>query len=295
VSPRPRAAALDSAGCAVHARSVLFGQEARRVPGGARFPVVFVMGLAHCGSTMLGRMLGQHPRVLSVGELMRIGPAVLHDFPCTCGERMSSCPFWAPRTAELRRATGLDWRRFDVSTYARLAEEAGRSTAFDLSKTLVWRRTRWWLDRGEGYVFLVRDSRGVLAAALREDRELAHQLDKHVKWMRRLAGYARRRGSRALVVHYEDLCREPERELRRLCEFLGLEFVPELLHPSRSVVHLVHSSASGYLKNVDAIRLDERWRRELDPHQVRRIEDAMSGLEAFRGSFERTTAATAAD
>ncbi|MBK8179957.1 MAG: sulfotransferase [Planctomycetes bacterium] len=270
---------------------VLFPKKPVRPSGAPRFPVVFVLGLAHCGSTMLGRMLGQHPRVLSVGELLRLGPALEQDFFCTCGQRMSQCSFWTARVQELERETGFDWRRFGVATFDRLAREAGREMAFDLSKTLVWRRTRWWLDRGEGYVFLVRDSRGVIASALRQDRDLERQLVKHVKWMERLTAYARRRGERALTLHYEDLCREPERELRRLCQFLGLEFTEGMLHPSRETVHLVHSSASGYLKNIDAIRLDERWRRDLDDGQRSRIEDAMEGLEVFRGRLERTTVA----
>jgi hypothetical protein len=256
-----------------------------------RFKTVFVLGLAHCGSTLLGRMLGMHPAVLSVGELMRLGPAVERDALCTCGAVMSQCPFWAPRLASLREETRLDYRRFGLKLYTDLAHSAGRQMAFDVSKTLVWKRTRWWRNRGEGYVLLVRDTRGLMASALRKERDLSHLLKKHVKWMRRLSSYARRRGERALVMHYEDLCREPERELRRLCAFMGLPFTPELLRPADGVHHLVHSSTSGYLKGTNDIRLDERWRKELSPEHLTRIEDAMERLDVFRGRFERASAA----
>lgn len=256
---------------------------------GPRFKAVFVLGLAHCGSTLLGRMLGMHPAVLSVGELMRLGPAVERDALCTCGAVMSQCPFWTPRLPALRERTKLDYRRFGVDLYAELAHGAGRELAFDVSKTLVWKRTRWWRDRGEGYVLLVRDTRGLMSSALRTERDLGHLLKKHVKWMRRLSSYARRRGDRALVMHYEDLCREPERELRRLCDFMRLPFTPELLRPADGVHHLVHSSTSGYLKGSNDIRLDERWRKELSPADLVRIEDAMEDLEAFRGRFERVS------
>lgn len=264
---------------------MLFAKKPSQRAGDPRFPVVFVMGLAHCGSTMLARLMNQHPAVLSVGELMRLGPAVGQDVTCTCGQRMSACPFWAPRVPLLRQATGLDWRRFGIETYTELAQGAGRAVAFDVSKTLVWRRTRWWRDRGEGYVFLVRDSRGSLASALRENRDLDHQLAKHAKWMKRLTDYAKRRKDRALVLHYEDLCREPERELRRLCEFLGLEFHAGMLRPADGVAHLVHASSSGYLKGVNAIRLDERWRRDLPEPTLAKIEATMAGLEVFRGRW----------
>lgn len=39
------------------------------------YPVVFVLGIAHSGSTLLGRLLDMHSRVLCVGELMRIDEA----------------------------------------------------------------------------------------------------------------------------------------------------------------------------------------------------------------------------
>ena len=253
-----------------------------RAADAPRFPVVFVLGVAHCGSTLFGRLLGQHPQVLCVGELMRMDEAVAARLPCTCGVPVDECPFWRPRLAALRAETGLDYRRFGVDTYRRLAQECGKALAIDLSKTRIWRRTRWWRDRGEGYIFLVRDSRGVLASAVREHKGFDRLLPRHLKWMRRLARFAARKGDRALTLYYEDLCRAPEPELRRVCTFLGLEFAPEMLRPADGVQHLVHSSASRYSKTAIEIRLDERWRQELSADQISRIEAGMRRVRVFR-------------
>jgi len=253
-----------------------------RAADAPRFPVVFVLGVAHCGSTLLGRLLGQHPQVLCVGELMRMDEAVAARLPCTCGVPVDECPFWRPRLAALRAETGLDYRRFGVDTYRRLAQECGKALAIDLSKTRIWRRTRWWRNRGEGYIFLVRDSRGVLASAVREHKGFDRLLPRHLKWMRRLARFAARKGDRALTLYYEDLCRAPEPELRRVCTFLGLEFAPEMLRPADGVQHLVHSSASRYSKTAIEIRLDERWRQELSADQISRIEAGMRRVRVFR-------------
>jgi hypothetical protein len=260
-------------------------------PQTPHFPVVFVLGVAHCGSTLLGRLLGMHPEVVCVGELMRVDEAVGRGLPCTCGVPVGECAFWRERLPGLRADTALDYRRFEVDTYRRLAAGCGKRVAVDLSKTRIWRRTRWWRDRGEGYVFLVRDSRGVLASALRERKDLDGLLRKHVKWMRRLSRLAARKGRRALTVFYEDLCREPETELRRVCTFLGLDFSADMLQPAAREQHLVHSSASRYSRTSAEIKLDERWRRELTAEQIARIEAAMARLEVFRDRLSESSRA----
>jgi hypothetical protein len=251
-----------------------------------RFPVVYLLGVAHCGSTLLGRLLDMHSRVLCTGELMRTDLALEADLPCGCGARLSECAFWKDRLPLIRDETRLDPRRFTPQVYERIARSAGREVAFDLSKTRVWRAARRWKDRGEGYVFLVRDSRGVLASAARVGKDLGRPLAKHKKWMRRLQRFVDKRPERSLVVHYEDLCRAPEAELRRLCAFLGLDFEPAMLRPADRVHHFVHSSASGYLEASNEIRLDERWRAELTPSQLAAIEAEMSRIDAFRDRFE---------
>lgn len=248
-----------------------------------RFPLVFVVGVAHCGSTLLGRLLDMHSKVLCVGELMRTDLALESDLPCGCGAPLGECPFWRPRLPWIEEATGHDYTRFDVRLYERIAASAGAEVAVDLSKTRVWRLTRRWRDRGEGYILLVRDSRGVLASAARVGKDLTHPLKKHVKWMKRLERFARARGDRALVVHYEDLCVDPEAELRRVCDFMGIAFEPAMLRPADQVHHFVHSSASGYLKASNEIHLDERWRHELPREALAAIERAMERLEVFRG------------
>jgi hypothetical protein len=247
-----------------------------------RFPLVFVLGVAHCGSTLLGRLLDMHSKVLCTGELMRTDLALEAGLPCGCGAQVGDCEFWRPRLPWIEEATRFDYTRFSAQLYQRIAASAGAEVAVDLSKTRVWRLTRRWPDRGEGYILLVRDSRGVLASAARVGKDLDRPLKKHVKWMKRLERFARSRGARALIVHYEDLCVDPAGELRRVCDFLGLEFEPAMLRPADRVHHFVHSSASGYLRESNEIQLDERWRDELPAQALARIEAAMERLEVFR-------------
>jgi glycosyltransferase involved in cell wall biosynthesis len=59
--------------------------------------VVFLMGAAHSGSTVLDIALGNHPNIESVGELYKLprsGWVRDHNRRCACGATIDECPYW---------------------------------------------------------------------------------------------------------------------------------------------------------------------------------------------------------
>ena len=255
-------------------------------PPPPRFSVVFVVGVARCGSTLLGRLLDMHSRILCVGEILRTDLALETELPCGCGAKIPECPFWKPLLPALQRETKLAARRFRADTFRKLARAHGREVLVDLSKTRAWRLARRWKDADVGFVFLIRDSRGVMASTARGGKDIDHPLRRHRKWMRRFQRFARKRGERCLTLHYEDLCRAPRAELEKVSGFLGLEFEPAMLRPAEKDHHFVHSSTSGYLKASNEIRLDERWREELPAEAIREVERVMRKLPCFEGRVD---------
>jgi len=71
--------------------------------------------------------------------------------------------------------------------------------------------------------------------------------------------------TRAMTLRYEDLVTEPERELRRVCEFIGEDYEPDMLERRESApgVAAEHewwkASVSGPLQTTSM----RRWRREM--------------------------------
>lgn len=58
--------------------------------------VVYIAGVGRSGSTVLDSVLGNHPQIQSVGELLRLSSdAWIHNFYCSCGKRSDECPFWS--------------------------------------------------------------------------------------------------------------------------------------------------------------------------------------------------------
>jgi hypothetical protein len=83
------------------------------------------------------------------------------------------------------------------------------------------------------FVHLIRDGRDTVLAYLERDKGPADVAEGAFHWRLRVSrGHAsgsRLGPSRYQEFHYEDLIDDPEATVRSICEFLGLEFYPEML------------------------------------------------------------------
>ena len=85
--------------------------------------ILYVGGLGRSGSTLLDRMLGQLPGVVSVGEVREIWRrGLIENRLCGCGVPYRECEFW---TAVGKEAFG-GWDAVDLEAMAALAEAVDR-------------------------------------------------------------------------------------------------------------------------------------------------------------------------
>lgn len=85
---------------------------------------------------------------------------------------------------------------------------------------------------------------------------------------------------RVLTMRYEDVCSEPIAMTRRMFEFAGLDWQPQT---ERFVLASTQASDSDYysvFKNPQASA--ERWRSELDPQVIERVQQVLRGSPVHR-------------
>jgi len=82
--------------------------------------VLYVMGAARSGSTVLNTVLGNHPQIEGVGELGYLSRDghVFREY-CACGERADACPYWS----EVRRVWAEYGGARDLAEYIALQRE----------------------------------------------------------------------------------------------------------------------------------------------------------------------------
>lgn len=85
--------------------------------------MLYIGGQGRSGTTLLDRVLGQHPAFFSAGELVHLWSRGLTGERCGCGRAFGACPFW---TEVGERAFG-GWDRLDGPQLMRLQASVERS------------------------------------------------------------------------------------------------------------------------------------------------------------------------
>ena len=179
---------------------------------------VFVLSSIRSGSTLLRSLLNAHSQIRA--------PHELH----LNAVRVSVTGMGKASMGEL----GLDDERLQHLLWDRILHRellgSGKQIIVDKTpyNTLVWRKlVRCW---PEARFIVLRRHPGAIVDSwhrahphLTRD-EVAEVVQRYLPGM--TEAYDEHGG---LIVHYEDLTRDPAAELTRICEFLGVEFEPTML------------------------------------------------------------------
>lgn len=290
----------------------------RRMP--PRPPAPFVVGLTRSGTTLLRMMLDAHGQlavppethfVPDVIKASRAGGDVDEVLAAMTGNRTWSD--FGIETGEMRL-------RLEATTDG---DAAAAVRAFFEAYAERQRKPRWG-DKTPAYmlavqrigrtlpesrfIHLIRDGRDVSlsqrARALNEQPPSAEQAARWVKRIRKSREQASSlKGPRYVEARYEDLVRDPETTLRRICEFIELDWDPAVLsYHERAAERLTEMAGelrsegthatqeAGYrvsnheptTKPPDPSRLD-KWKREMDADDVAAYESVAGDLLAELG------------
>lgn len=130
---------------------------------------------------------------------------------------------------------------------------------------------------------MVRDGRAVSASAIRRTGMPMAQAAfewKRIQRHTRLTSYGIPADQR-LKIHYEELCRDPEATMKRACEFVSLEYQPEMLTLRKSEAHNIGGNPMRFKTGEQEITLDERWRDQLSKEELLEF-DRIAGDENRR-------------
>jgi hypothetical protein len=285
----------------------------------------FIVGAPRSGTTMLRLMLDAHPELAIPPEtgflslmpgLSGWGNVLRERFFQAVTTFPASAPAWDDFQipAEEFRARLGEIRPFRIAEGVRLfyrlyAARFSKPRWGD--KTPLYSRHLPAIQRllpEARFIHIVRDGRDA-AVSLRErwfspGRDIAVQA---AFWRDHVM--AARQDGRAcrhfLEIRFEDLVRDPEPVLRRICDFIALEPRPEMLrYPERAAQRLEEHGARHTADGVVLVSREERsrqqvhsrcppdpakigvWRRELSTGEARHFEEIAGDLLAVYGYVE---------
>jgi hypothetical protein len=236
---------------------------------------VFLIGSERSGTTLLRLMLDHHPDIafnseaeFLVSELSDAGA-----FPDVPGYRRRLAECRTFRHCGFHIPEDLDFRALvNDFLYQRLERGGKRIVGATLHHGFSKLRYLW---PGARYLYLLRDGRDVARSAV----EMGWAGNAYVGarfWMDAEREWADYRQLLArdqwMEVRYEELVADPEAQLRRVCEFVGVTFSERMFD---------------YTKTTTYSRPDPResskWRRCMRPRELRLVEARIGSQLAARG------------
>ncbi|HKJ89357.1 MAG TPA: sulfotransferase [Gammaproteobacteria bacterium] len=252
--------------------------------------VVYVTGLGRSGTTLLDVLLNAHSEMAGVGEVHKLrkfarlqrqkNPRSTDRIgnSCACGaEDIWKCPFWTRVNAELearmgRRLDDLDLEARDPAAFRKdnrelfqaVAAAAGVDHVVDSSKRVS--RLRRLLRDPEIEVLpvhVMRNPKGRANSVRRRKGQVFRPTVQYSYRSLRLFGLLFNRPH--VVVRYEDLATDPEGEMRRIMNRIGLPFEPAQVEDWASQDN--HNLAGNGVRTARSseIALRDTWREDLGP------------------------------
>lgn len=285
-------------------------------PGGARPPAPFVVGVGRSGTTLLRMMLDAHPALAIPPETIFVeaGKAFERTGAIAAAGEMVRDELWPDynlpagefiRRVERRRPAGFgDVLRTFFEFYAETRGKPrwGNKSPFHV---VIMPEVCEVLPEAR-FVHIVRDGRDVALSTI----PLWFGPDTPAEAARSWSGMlesARAQAARLpfyTEVRYEDLVTDPVPTLRRLCEFLELEWDPAMLDYHRDAAARIASESPPVFHEGRSVSSEERagihallaapprrdriggWRREMSDADLRDFE-RIAGDTLERFGYER--------
>lgn len=270
----------------------------RLLPG--KFPIwsadpiqapVFVFGSGRNGSTLLNRMLNQHPLLFAPTEQYFLGPTIIkfHLYRHLLNWR----DLIKIVTGELDQSSGSHtWETGYGPQMSDLFESDNRSLQFVIDKIyrtygmsqkssfLKWvdtssPNTRYFKEiyrtfPEAHYFFLIRDGRDVVNSYLKGGKkhfgELASPANASNHWNESVNAYLwMNRQAKITLIRYEELVTHPEKILSLICSELGISYHSQMLEYHQKKVP--EGFQDEYYSNIVKPVFKEsigRWKKELD-------------------------------
>ncbi|WP_138505996.1 sulfotransferase [Nostoc sp. PA-18-2419] len=260
--------------------------------------VCFICSANYSGSTLLGFILGSHQNCFYSGEFNKkdTNYSIIKRSCKFCGV---NCPVW-------KDIIVTDC----VDIYEQLSIKTQKTIVINSTKDISWVEEQIaTLQKTSSrlyFIFLQRDGRAVINSRIgkypQEDvKEVINTWKERISKIQEL--YHKFKGKK-IKLHYENLATNTESVTRTLCDFLEIDYQPQMLqyyqhehHPlggnngtqflvakaqnkdlQRLLLNIQECNRDYYQNRGLEINLDLRWRQEIDPN-VERLFEEMAGKE----------------
>lgn len=283
------------------------------------------MGTAHCGSTLLTLILGSHSDCLALGEISNL-PRFYRKNKPICSICQGDCHFWNHNFSSQERqllSQGFSDQRIHPSIplklektvrgllgndrvfnpYSLIFSKVNKNVLIDSTKTVYWLKKKLVAKEFkenliEAYlIHLIRDGRAVMSSYLTRNQDMTVKQFSEL-WVKRINDennfFNHSFSGKKIELRYEEFATKTAETIKNLCEWLDLDFQPEMINYWQHEHHIIsgntgtrslidkYQSRQQIKKSVKTqdqqksyqeerdfhIELDCRWKTRLSSQQI---------------------------
>lgn len=186
--------------------------------------IVFIVSASRAGSTMLDLMLGSHPECSSLGEFNR--------YKKTCGLCGVECEYWKQYNKYNKK----------YNCWTSVYKTFKTPILIDSSKKIHWVKEHGKKQKHK-IIRIIRNGYDRMKTYIDRDGYLkASNVKNWVRKEKKITAFCNKR--KHLLVKYEDICES--NDLQRCCEFIGIDYRPEMREFWKIKHHAIPGSNKTY-------------------------------------------------
>jgi hypothetical protein len=243
----------------------------------------FIIGTGRCGTSMLAQMLNSHSMICVPDEIQILfeysnnGPRLYEIFKEKKNERFGSedfvkliearCPNKFHEYFDYR--SFFEKQQYPILSLTKLVNNLYCEIAESRQKQIFIEQTPWYGQRIDilnelfpdaKYIHMVRDGRDVAISFARTPwwhNDIGENLERWHGEIRQIIDSSNQilNPNQILQVRYEDFVEQPESGLRRICDFLGIDFEDAMLDPATFIDYSLYSRINE--RNISSSALNE--------------------------------------
>ena len=247
----------------------------------------FIIGTGRCGSSMLAQMLNSHSKICVPHELQILfeysnNGSRLHEiFKEKKNERFgpedfvelieARCPHKFHEYFDYRHF--FEKQQYPILSFKKLVNSLYSEIAESKHKEVFIEQTPWYGQRIDilnelfpdaKYIHMIRDGRDVAISFARTPwwhNDIGENLERWHTEVRQIIDSSNQilNSNQMLQVRYEDFVEQPENGLRRICDFLGIDFENTMLDPETFIDYSLYSTLNE--RKISSSELNE-WSKD---------------------------------
>jgi len=236
--------------------------------------VIYISSLSHSGSTLLDMILGGHPKIIGLGEMVHAVDKERPQITCSCGKVFEQCIFWSKVAQHLGNRKNLDLRTAYKIIFQTFEQVFGKEyLLLDSSKSIYTLKKLINIENIEfKVIYIMKDVRSYTISQIdtlkRNNRKFTlktfffNTIYFFLQWYYnniKNRRFFKKYNIQFIQIGYEELCLYPNDILTKICEFLGIQMDTNMLNVNSSKSHIFWGNRMKSQKDKHKIMYDNRW------------------------------------